>query len=164
MKKLLSIDPGVEAGWALWDLSLTGAPPIRTGLIMPGHRYPSHHNEVWQGRVEQVCDYFQNRFWGSEKEVAIEWPAFHGSAAGETVATSGSLVKLTYAVGAIARVFESQDIPVRLVPVAEWKGQMPKTAVEYRIKKILGEEACKGFRKHVWDAVGIGLHVKGEFQ
>ena len=62
--------------------------------------------------------------------VGIEYPAFFNSAGGTMVAKKGDLLKLTFLVGIIyTYVRRHQGIKVLLVPVNEWKGQLPKEIV-----------------------------------
>jgi hypothetical protein len=91
----------------------------------------------------------------------IEWPKFMESGGGQTVARTDSLVKLVACAGRIVQVFRGLGVPVTLVPVADWKGQLPKEVVNKRIVKRLGEAACEDFQTHAWDAVGVGLWAKG---
>jgi len=153
----LSIDPGTNGtGWASWDEKNWRklVPPLNTGVIFP----PRSLN--WQDKVEFVAKQFEKYPKIPTIKVYIEYPAFHESFGGEVVARSGALVKLTYLVGFISSRFPK----VLLVPVRNWKGQLPKTVVEERIRKLLGPVVCSSFKTHIWDAVGIGLYAKGFFK
>jgi hypothetical protein len=96
--------------------------------------------------------------------VYCELPCFFESAGGLMVASQNDLVKLAFLVGIYGGVCATRGVPFTPVPVAEWKGQLPKAVVNRRIVKILGEGACREFRQDIWDSVGIGLYAKGWFK
>lgn len=97
-------------------------------------------------------------------EIASELPGtFGGSAASMAASIRGDIVKLAFMVGCIGRVSHAAGIPFRPVEVREWKGQMSKSLVERRIRDLLGRAQCSDFQRDIWDAVGIGLHLKGCF-
>jgi len=166
---LLAIDPGIEGAWALFQEGRVAscddcfrATPLDTGLYRP----KGGKTRTWQERVSEsllVLEQRIRKIWQGKDlvRIAIEWPAVFGSAAANAAASDESITKLTYCVGYVGRVAAELSVPLVLVPVNEWKGQLPKRVVETRIRTILGEENCRDFHSHVWDAVGIGLHVKG---
>jgi len=133
--------------------------PSATRLIVP-------RSGGWMPRTDEFIKQLEEFLWyyrfGSPL-VLCEWPKFFESEGGQKAAKTGSLVKLTYMVGRIAQLARSKDYGFGLVPVNRWKGTMDKPAVEHRIERILGAEACGGFYSHVWDAVGIGLWYRGAF-
>lgn len=152
---LLAIDPGVEGAWAYWHADETLA-PLRYALITP-------KADTWESRVATFWDELAIVIRTHDPSVvACEYPLFIDTAAGQLTARRGDLVKLVYVVGGIGRICQSYQIPFRLVPVNEWKGQMSKSNVERRIKRLLGGVDL-GFKSHVWDAVGIGMYVRGDF-
>lgn len=91
--------------------------------------------------------------------VASEMPEFFTSSGGFATAASGSLMKLDFVVGVFGGVCHARGIEFKAIPVRDWKGQLPKTGIMYRIKKLLGNDVP--YQKDEWDAVGIGLHLKG---
>lgn len=155
--KAISVDPGRNGGCAHWEEDF-GA-PTRTTVWAPAKDLPWELAILVMGRtlVREVA-YGPAIMW-------CEWPTLHESSeAGRETARSGALVKLAASIGVAIEVCRSHDIKFVPVPVADWKGQMSKVAVENRIRRILGPDACSNFRTHAWDAVGIGLHMKGRFK
>lgn len=166
----LSIDPGIEMGWAIWDGSVsaetqpTPQPPLDTGIISPRKDAPwiSRSNLImwaFDNLVKQTGDAYEGRV----ENVYCEWPGYFDDAAGQLTASSGALVKLTIAVGRVMQYCQDHRLKFFPIQVGDWKGQVSKEVVERRIRRRLGDAVCSGFRKHVWDAVGVGLYVKGWF-
>lgn len=92
--------------------------------------------------------------------VVIEWPSlWSGSAKSYSAGIKGDLFKLTSLIGMLIHecgAYHYSDGLI-LLPVADWKGQLSKKAVDARIKRVLG----KKYPNHVSDAVGMGLFLKG---
>lgn len=156
---VVTIDPGVEMGWAVWDCAkwTVKCAPIETGVIT--RRAPT-----WGVAMKKSVRALFNeldRFWIVDS--FIEWPAFFQSSKGQVSARSESLVKLACAVGWVAGYLDVRNVNNTFIPVNQWKGQLTKPAVERRIKRILGADACKGFSSHDWDAVGLALYAQGFF-
>lgn len=155
----ITIDPGVGLGWALWEEARwkIQCAPLDCGVY-------ELRGLDWQERLTKTIDHAFKHFDEHWINYAyIEWPAFFDGEKGHTSARRGDLVKLCCAVGWIAGCFHSRGIPVKFIPVYQWKGQLPKPVVIRRIKQILGEKTCEGYKTHAWDAVAIGLYVKGFF-
>lgn len=150
----LTVDPGLNGtGWAHWrnqhlqEVGIINAASARGSVV--------DRSRDIGGRVAALA---VERY---AVVVACEWPAFHGSVAGEMVAKRGDLVKLTFLVGVIAGMVAPK--PFMPVEINRWKGQLPKTVVLDRVCDILGEGTMEllGVRSHAVDAVGIGLHLLG---
>jgi hypothetical protein len=148
--KKITIDPGATgSGWAVWDAKWM---LLGNGIVIPPSAFAWETKAYWVvTRLEEVAEK-----WGCT-EGYIEYPAFfqvHGAG----VATSGALVKLAWFVGLVCG---SLPFPPELVTVNEWKGQLPKEVVIKRIKKILPAVNAKS---HDWDAIGMGLYLKGDMK
>ncbi len=96
--------------------------------------------------------------------VFYEQPQYFESA--NASARRGDLAKLCMAAGSMVALFEKNETGYPVIePVAiyNWKGQVSKQVTQNRIKKRLpkADEYCTS--EHIWDAVGIGLYVKGQF-
>lgn len=158
---LLAIDTGIDFGWAYFEVS--ASVPKLVGV------FTNKAKLDWEERVERSCceiyellEEFKARH--CKFAVALEWPRYFESASGEMVAKRGDLCKLAYCAGAYGRVaVGSFGCKLCLVPVNEWKGQLPKPIVEWRIVECLGPKniAALGIKSHAWDAVGIGLYLRG---
>ncbi len=153
--RLLAIDPGVESGWACWDGGQTfiAEPPDSWGeIIIPGEL-------DFYTRAAAVIQQLQVLIVQLKPTVAaIEWPSYMGSEGGMKSLTSGALVKLAYMVGRTHELLSHYHVPTTFVPVNDWKGNAKKNVIERRIRERLPGCAIKG---HAWDAVGIGLYVRG---
>jgi hypothetical protein len=120
--------------------------PTKIGLITPSRGTPLGQ------RMTQVKRgvYFAPPM----VHLVVEMPHYQESAVGSFAWKTGDLQKLVLLVGFL--VADNWGA-VTLVNPREWKGQLPKAVVEERIRKRLGTKACAGFKKDIWDAVGIGL-------
>jgi hypothetical protein len=111
-----------------------------------------------------ACKEF-GRFWTEKPGIHLvyfEEPVFFTDGGSTAVAASGSLVKLSMATGAMAQVAWGKGAEVKMAPVVQWKGQLPKKVVNKRICKLL-KCSSRAYTSHAWDAVGIGLWAKGFF-
>ena len=155
----ISIDPGTPSGYAVWDDKTFRelVPPIKWGVTDAGPK-----SEPWNLRtditilsLQTLLDDYRPRVVYCEQPVLMA-----ESVAGQAAARRGDLVKLAMAVGRINQICADRMIPFRLIDVARWKGQLSKEMVEKRIRRKLPDLEA---RSHAWDAVGIGLFVKGFF-
>jgi hypothetical protein len=166
---MIAIDPGITGtGVAIYygrESKLWGVaePPAYVCNIYPAHREGTE--VTWQDRMTHVAAQVKWLFDFSGfvfSECVCEFPDYWtGDAKGQAAAVNGDIMKLAALVGAILHMASERNIPVTLVSPRVWKGQLPKEAVEYRIRKMLGAEATKDYKSHTWDAVGIGLWAKG---
>ena len=147
----ITIDPGINGtGWALWKSWKL----VDTGIFYA----PAKLDWIEKCQaIESKCIYLERE--NPITDCYLEYPAYFDSVGGNMVAKRGDLLKLTFLVGLIYAVF----LKSHLIPVRTWKGQLPKDVVIQRIKQLLPPETYMNFKTHVWDAVGIGLHVKGDF-
>lgn len=158
----LSMDPGVNGtGYAVWRAGSYWdvlEPPVSTGIIT------AHTSTSWDQRARQIVQGLSERVlvrYSGWDFMYLEYPEFFDSGGGQMVARRGDLVKLAVLTGALWGYFGVDR--ARLIPVHEWKGQLPKSVVSARIRRLLGRDACRDFQSHVWDAVGVGLFAKGHF-
>ena len=157
MPKFLTIDPGISGtGWALWNREMR---LVNAGILTGKGK--------WNQKAEQICEKLAHLIRENRENHTItgyiEIPSFFQSAGGEMVARRGDLVKLTWVAGMLHRTIVGQGGFVRMVPVSMWKGQLPKHVIENRVMKRLGIQCVKlGIRSHAFDAVGIGLYLRGD--
>jgi len=156
------LDPGTKhTGGAVWEPETWKAPgprpPDKTFLW-------TQRKHDWQERAEEQAHNLNELLEQVRCRATVhcELPAFFGTGGGEVVASSGALVKLSMLAGAFLATAALNDAKFEPIPVRDWKGQLPKNIVEQRIKEFLGETACRSYVKDVWDAVGIGLFVRGD--
>lgn len=148
----LTIDPGLGGtGWAVWtnDWILTDY-----GVVFAGTKNKINAKQDLAKKLyAEIHSY-------NIKRAYIEYPAKFSGVKGDMVAGGGSLVKLAEFVGYLRAYLDMRKIETLAVPVIEWKGQMPKEAVKHRIRRVLPEAKPTS---HDWDAIGIGLYLKGDF-
>jgi hypothetical protein len=155
---VLTVDPGVESGWAVWSARDWGkcVPPSETGVVVPKTTLQ------WEDRIDAAIKQYEKEFrWYQFELVIIERPHFMEGERGNTAARADALVKLAIFYGMLRQLYRGNGVPVVPARVIVWKGQLKKDIVNARIEKRLGKTACKGFETHAWDAVGIGLWAKG---
>ena len=177
MRTILSIDPGLSIGYALWDYAKNEreVKPLQYGSFRP--QYPRTGKPLvwpWEERVKSTLVQFERwlfdncKAWGSRGratnivEAFIENASYFGTARGACTVQSGSLVKLTYTVGWLSHVLTQWQVPITLVSTMQWKGQLTKAAVQKRIIQRIGELPGK-VTSHTWDAIGVGLWARGHF-
>ena len=157
---MLSVDPGIHTGWALWG----AARLYEYGTInFDGNLLH------WEDKARDVSIKFDNLFKhisGPEniKEVVIEFPGYMAGTGGHMVATSGDLVKLAVITGMLMNCAMMNGASVEPVPVNRWKGQLPKEVCHERIKKVLKDTQFEKTSSHSLDAIGIGLWKLGRFK
>jgi|GEM_PF-5125716 len=157
---LLAIDPGLSLGWAYWSAGKKY--PSKCGIIKPHKRFKDFFLET-HSTIHQLGNNIVSKL--KPKIIACEWPAFFDSAGGRAAAGSGSVVKLAFGCGQIALMADAFGCEFLPVAVNKWKGQLPKNIVIKRINKILPASRLEYLEpeSHMYDAIGIGLHVRGLF-
>lgn len=156
--RVLSIDPGLNGtGWVVAFLNRNGQVNIiRSGII----NEKNGTLEERAGAIAAEIVWIANR--NNVSRICCEYPAFFDSVSGQMVAKRGDLVKLTFLIGYIAGMLHEFG-KCELIPVNEWKGQLPKSVINERVKQILGEKRWNllGLKSHAVDACGIALFVLG---
>lgn len=150
-----SIDPGVEAGVAIWE----GDRLVKTAVIVPTA------GMEWRWRVSSMSRQVRMLLDSSRALRAYcEWPTFMEFDKGQASARSGALIKLAVAVGRTWGACVECAVDFRPVEIAAWKGQLKKSAVELRVRRLIGAKVMErlGVKGHAVDAVGIGLHILGK--
>lgn len=168
---MLSIDGGTEMGVAAWRIAgvKLGKVPERVKVIRPTASPKWLKRGLNSGRMlVRFIRELEQEGW-DVKKIYCEEPAFMGTAGGRTSARSGALVKLSIQVGRVAQIADEWGASFHLVAVQDWKGNMSKAKTVERIQRVMGpawkqvlsNPNKKSEPDHDWDAVGIGLHVKG---
>lgn len=152
MATLISVDPGMNLGWAYWvegDL-------IDYGQITAKHRTLAEDLFYLFHEFDDVALRLQ------PEKVLIEYPnVWEGSAVSAAAQASGDLLKLAAIVGGIGAISACHGADVAYVLPGKWKGQMGKDAVKMRVRRALGVEERSS---HMNDAIGIGLWSFGKFK
>jgi hypothetical protein len=151
---MMSIDPGVSGtGWVVWDVAGT---PLRCGVVTP-RRAP--HALLIDRCMEVIAALRAAAEPGTLRVVVCEYPEYQESTVRAMTWTTGDMQKMTFLVGVIAHWAVSKGAMFVPVTPTIWKGQLPKTVVQQRIVRQLGEDVCArlGLKTHAWDAAGIGI-------
>ena len=162
---IMFIDPGLDGtGWAYWRTLDTGAGrdratlPEAHGVIRPSRKHG------WQSASLDVCAAFAGVLLSIKpKNIVIEFPELWASSAVSYASTArGELFKVAYLVGGLAEVGSRNktNLPVLISP-SEWKGQLKKDAMVYRIKRLFDETPEFPTNEHTLDAVGMGIAAQG---
>jgi hypothetical protein len=157
----LSIDPGKNIGWALWDVSSWDdlVLPVDFGSILPRKEWEWDVQLLYSLRTfqERVID----RYGISLSDAYVEMPRLM-EGAGMVAARSGALVKLVMATGGIFEALRANDTRFHEVPVS-WKGQLDKDMMKVRIQRRYGDLYDPRWGNLTLDAFCIGLWAKGLF-
>jgi hypothetical protein len=157
MKEMVSIDPGVGGtGMVFWK----GEKAVKVLTLRSGS------SPDWAIKARTIMESFNQfmRLLGRVDRVVMEMPGYMAGVGGHMVAQSGDLVKLALLTGMIFEASHAFSSNVELVPVHEWKGQLPKDVCAERIFEIMGASFPKGQSNHAVDALGIGLWAQGRFK
>lgn len=141
----LAIDPGThDFGYALFNLQ---------GILQRSGAFHMTKYGDWLARIDKVVALvlILQRYFGVQS-VAIEMPSNFGNAA----SSGQSILKLMGCVMALRQALQSKGACVRLVPVLEWKGSLPKAVTTRRVRQKYG---WKGKSLDEADAIGIGDYV-----
>lgn len=160
---MISVDPGVNGtGVCEWDEE-----NIYSVETIYANRLPQL-NLSWESRAWTIADRFGRLLDNAPShvnQIVIERPILFGGAKGRAVAASGDLIKLAMITGMLFAIAYERTSRIRLVAPNEWKGQLPKSVCEARIRKKLGKSFPEGRQsEHAIDAIGIGLWYQGRFK
>jgi len=166
----ISIDPGLEGtGLAIWSSYgtendwRTMEPPTKVMNDIRSMHY------TWEYRLIDICkqidfEYAKICARGAVTHTYIEWPHYRTDPVGQTATARGDIYKLSALIGAIMQVASGKyDSMIGLIPVLDWKGQLPKPVVAKRCMELIDYKRHEklAITSHGWDAVGIGLYAKG---
>jgi Holliday junction resolvasome RuvABC endonuclease subunit len=161
-KERLSVDPGLTGtGLAFWrdrDWKKQ-VPPVHVQNLTVGYK------GEWYERASRLSGEF-HAVVAPRKivRVYIEWPIFfQGSVKGHSATVKGDIYKLCYLIGCYGEVCASLDIPLELVNVGVWNGQLSKEVVWEWVKRRIPDVVKLNPESHSRDAIGIGLYKKGFF-
>ena len=146
----LSVDPGLNIGWALYP---SGAlkwpmPPLLAGTCKPTLGDNCSYLERALSAYDLFADTLDEHLpyvW----QMNVEWPEF----------VKGDIDKVMFMVGMLSSWAHEASVQVVPVGVNEWKGQLKKKLVFKRLERLIG--TLPGVDNHALDAVGIGLYKKG---
>lgn len=152
---LLTVDPGMSTGWALWDITTQGV--VKYGQIRLDHVNLEADLTALFDRFRDINTSVNLRAGQSITRVCIEYPGmWQNSFTSHTSAASGDLVKLAAIVGGFAAIAHEWQTGITLISPQRWKGQMSKEAVKARVERELGIQERSS---HINDALGIGLFL-----
>jgi hypothetical protein len=151
--RLVAFDP---------SLSCTGYALFVQGNLKKAGIVQTHAGTPWGKRLWDLMGTLPLKLSVERYDVRVmEWPQVYG------LDTAASVLEVAAAGGAIASVYGGEF--VRVLP-REWKGQVPKTAHNRRVLKVLSETelgylesvvTATSLRNNMIDAVGLGLWALG---
>ncbi len=149
--RVLTVDPGLGGtGLAFWSPGNLPKPYL-TGILK------ANGKKDYLDRAALIVRHFR-AYLGSVYPdlVVIENQAVWDDSE-EAYASSrkGDIIKLAHLAGMLALAVMEAGKRVEMIAVAKWKGQLPKQAVNSRIKRVTGDV----YADHISDAVGIGLSM-----
>lgn len=156
----LFIDPGINGTGLAFFRSL---PPTDAKTVEGvGWTVITSKEKHWDTAAYDIAAHVEFAVQEQEawpEHVVIEFPGlWSASALSMASASSGDLFKLAFLTGVLATLMrEIARAPVILISPQAWKGQLPKSIVQERVEKLLGEEVPN----HAADAVGMGLAWAG---
>jgi Holliday junction resolvasome RuvABC endonuclease subunit len=152
----MAIDPGLQGtGVAIWKGD--AMVPMFTAVLR------SHGATDWIDRTDSLA--LQVRALAKDHnigQIICEFMEMHQSARAQMMWKTGDFQRTLFLIGTFHGVTRHRST-FTVVPPSEWKGQLPKSVVITRIKKLFGELPCRQLKieTHAWDAVGIGLWHRG---
>lgn len=155
LSKVITIDPGLFIGFALWDANKFKK-KVLTYPIKLGHIHYSNQEKSFYHLKRMLAQYQP-----IEKAYIENAKLMRNSSKGRVSADSGALVKLSQTIGRIWQILIEAGVKVELIEVSKWKGTLPKDVCEKRIRRRL-PRLPEGESNHAIDAVGIGLHLAGK--
>lgn len=118
-------------------------------------------NLNWLYRCYEIMALFNYQLFRTADHVDLvvfERPRHFSSAKGVAAANEGTVVKLAIMLGML--VGKTPAGSVQFVDAGVWNGQLPKSAMEKRVRSRFPEIKIP---PHAADAVGIGLYMLGKF-
>lgn len=153
---VFAIDPGTKLlGWSHFILNHNA----KTAVLVTSGIIQQSRSDEWIKRIDQTVDQVMEALThtnGLPTQVLIEQPENFGSGRGSAVTNSGAVNKL------IACVFQIKGAvrvahpkyKVQLLPVRQWKGNVPKHITQKRIARHWGVTEFDSTDES--DAIGIG--------
>lgn len=162
MSMILAIDPSIaNLGWAILTyepgtdahprIECSGTVKRKTSNLSPEHRI----NSILEGLEDEIVNWFCRATNGT---IVIEQPQLWGSYKSTASLHSGALLGLHILTGALYWWGTTHVKEVHLIPVTEWKGQLPKSVTRKRMEKKY-DVKFETFDES--DAVGLGDYFIG---
>ena len=155
--RIMAIDPGTKnLGWAIFEAKLEEGSFVyqKSGVVKIRNK-----SLTWLQRLDLMVTEVRRIMSENENGVdciVIEKPEiFQGSNKGRAANNSGTILKLTSLVFSIRMMARIRGKVVILIPVIQWKGQIPKAITQKRIKTHLGIDIESQDES---DAVGLGMY------
>lgn len=155
--KLCTIDPGFHTGYYISTIDNMRCTMkyVTSGTI----------NTTAEYTVQKISDITEQLKKRTKKHiiniVLIEGVEFRqGNLTSHTSHVRGNVHELAYLIGAILNTLYSSCRYIEIVKPQDWKGNMPKNVLTYRVERAL--ESMPGWKKkrtsqHERDAIGIAL-------
>lgn len=167
LDNVLTIDVGMNTGYAYWDLNCGWNEKANCPLPVDYGQFSVKPSDVLEYDIIDLADEFENlideRFCWVRLCVLEGVELWAGSLKSMTSAVKGNLFKLAYIVGMYADICRRKDIEFRIISAASWKGQLKDPVVAEKVERFTGIKLIKS-HQHTIDAIGIGLSLMGYFE
>lgn len=150
--KLLSIDPGLSTGYAVWDVYKSLV--CFDSFTAEGSTIEEKLHSIFSS-VNNLFEQF--RF----EAVVMEGVQYQFSLKSMTSTLRGNTFFLAYQVGIICGVCSSRRTNYIIKLPSEWKGQLTKEATRLRVLRALPELKKQKINNHTIDAIALGLSFQG---
>jgi len=149
---ILAIDPSIlSLGYAIFE----GEKLLKSGTVVEESSKESLEDRICR-MIEHLQDVFKEGIPICKLETCvIEKPQLWGAYKSVASMHSGSLLGLHVLVGALYWWGSAKFQNCHLIPVSEWKGQLPKRVTKARVEKLYGIICTTDDES---DAVGLGSY------
>jgi len=156
---ILTIDPGDNTAWALWERDNIHP---KVGLI----ELDKKENPVVEDQLTSMWFQFRSIIQQLKpNKVFMEGVEVYGGSLKSMVAVKKtkhqkipSLFKLSFLIGGYCNICYQHQIPFEIINFTEWGGQLPPQAVRSQVH-LIGEKRYTS--QHIYDAVMFGYYVQG---
>ena len=154
--KIIAIDPSYEDGGLGYAILESPEKLLLWGTVLSGApKDAPFEQKVAAAFVALEKDILWNGLVGERGQLIIEMPEVWGGFKAAMSTKTGVLHKLFFFVGALWQWGRESGLSPILVPVREWKGQLPK---EITRKRVEDKFCIKTKNTHEADAIGLGLY------
>lgn len=164
---LVSVDPGLyRTGCVAWQ---EGVPFLAE--ILEDSKLTFRKDIQWLERLEMMRTFWKgylgryNHLFCRPGHLVVVCELAQVFTPAASSGPESSVAKLIALFGSFQSVAKDFGAVWVAAPVVRWKGQLPKTVVRSRVRKILGMDLCNklNLKADMWDAAGIGLWYLDRF-
>lgn len=156
--KLLNIDTGMNTGLCYWRGD--GSPDTHLLKESPcNSKLPKIDRIILM--TSMLDSIIHQKNWRPNYAIIEDTELWSGSLVSMTATKRGDTFMLAQLAAAYAiMLWETQRSTIKLVMPREWRGQLPESALQSRIQKVLPSFDVEE-NEHITDAVGMGISACG---